>query len=88
MGTFDVGRWRYEGGGKGSRWKLIDKHTGKQIRTITFKEAKKRFSKEYDRKLVNKVMRRQNLKGANGRKVAKGLVKAYRLGKIDADALY
>jgi hypothetical protein len=88
MGTFDAGRWRYEGGGKGSRWKLIDKSTGRQVKTLTFREAKRRFAKEYDRKLVNKVMRRQGLKGKDGRKVARGLVRAYRLGKVNADALY
>jgi len=88
MGTFDTGRYKYEGGGKGRKWKMIDKSTGRTIKTIPFREAKRRFSKAYDNKLVLKVMRRQELKGAGGRKVAVGLVKAYRLGKINADALY
>ena len=88
MGYFDDGRWRYEGGGKGSRWKMIDKSDGRVVKTLTFKQSKERFRKAYDRKLVNKVMRRQGMKGKDGRKVAKGLVKAYRLGKINADALY
>ncbi len=88
MGTFDTGRYKYEGGGKGRRWKMVDKSTGKMVKWLPFREAKKRFTKAYDNKLVLKVMRRQGMKGADGRKVAKGLVKAYRLGKINADALY
>lgn len=88
MGYFESGRWRYEGGGKGSRWKMIDKSTGKVIKTLTFKQSKARFRKAYENKLINKVMRRQGMKGKDGRKVAKGLVKAYRLGIINADALY
>ncbi len=88
MGSFESGRWRYEGGGKGSKWKMIDKSSGKLIKTITFKQARSRFRKAYDNKLILKVMRRQGMKGKDGRKVAKGLVKAYRLGKINADALY
>lgn len=88
MGTFDSGRWRYEGGGKGARWKMIDKHSGRVVKIIPFREAKSRFRRAYDNKLTLKVMRRQGLVGKDGRKVAKGLVKAYRLGKVDADALY
>lgn len=88
MGYFESGRYRYIGGGKGSKWKMIDKNTGKKVRTLTFRQAKARFRKAYDNKLINKVMRRQGMKGKDGRKVAKGLVRAYRLGIIDADALY
>lgn len=88
MGYFDGGRYRYEGGGKGSRWKMIDKSNNRVIKTMAFKEAKVRFAKAYDNKLILKVMRRQDMHGKDGRKVAKGLVKAYRLGKVNADALY
>jgi hypothetical protein len=88
MGSFRDGRWKYIGGGKGSRWKMIDTHDNHVVRTLTFKEMRVRFKAAYERKLINKVMRRQGMKGKNGRKVAKGLVKAYRLGIIDADALY
>lgn len=88
MGSFVSGRYRYEGGGRGSRWKMYDQHDDRHIKTLTFREAKARFRKAYDNKLVLKVMRRQGLRGKDGRKVAKGLVRAYRLGKINADALY
>lgn len=88
MGYFDTGRYKYVGGGKGSRWKMIDKSDGRVIKTVTFKQAKARFRKAYDNKLILKVMRRQGMKGKDGRKVAKGLVKAYRLGIVNADALY
>jgi hypothetical protein len=88
MGIFDSGRYRYIGGDKGKRWKVFDKHTGKQVNEISFTEAKKRFYKAYDNKLITKIMRRQGMKGKDGRKVAKGLVRAYRLGIIGADALY
>jgi hypothetical protein len=69
-------------------WSKTSKKTGKVIKLMKFFEVKKVFSKEYDRKLVNRVMKRQGMKGKDGRKVAKGLVKAYRLGKIGAEALY
>jgi len=88
MGVFEYGKFRYVGGGKGRKWIMYDKHTGKQIRTLTFKEAKARFAKAYDNKLITKIMRRQGMKGAGGRKVAKGLIKAWRLGIIGSDALY
>jgi hypothetical protein len=88
MGIFDSGRYRYIGGGKGKPWQMFDKHSGKLVKTISFKEAKARFYKAYDNKLITKIMRRQGMKGKDGRKVAKGLVRAYRLGIIGADALY
>lgn len=49
---------------------------------------KPRFRKAYDSALIKKVMRRQGMKGKDGRKVATGLVRAYRLGIVNADALY
>lgn len=88
MGAFEYGRYRYVGGGKGRTWTMFDKNTGRKIKVISFKEAKARFAKAYDNKLIRKIMRRQGMKGKDGRKVAKGLIKAWRLGIIGSDALY
>ncbi len=87
MGKFVAGRWTYVKDGR-QPWKMYETKTNRFVRIIPFKDVKKRFSRIYDQKLVKKVMRRQGLKGKSGRKVAKGIVRAYRLGIIGSDALY